>query len=293
MWELVNEVVTGGPGALARAVLEVVVLSYLVYQLILVLRGTRATPIVLGLALLGGVYYVSGAVGLEMVHRLIGSLAPYTIIALIVIFQPEIRRALRQFALQFLPSGRRKKAFHEYEDVVLAVGHLSQRQVGALIVLQRETGLRTFVQSGVALDAHLSTDLLESVFDRGSPLHDGAVIIRRGRIAAAACFLPLTTNPGQISSLGTRHRAAIGVSEEGDCLAIAVSEADGQISVASAGSIERDVTLDRLRVRLIESFGPVVSPPRGTEATQLPVRKTAPAVAYAETSSRAGSAETR
>ncbi len=293
MWELVNEVVTAGPAALARAVLEVVVLSYLVYQLILVVRGTRATPIVLGLALLGGVYYISGAVGLDMVHRLIGSLAPYTIIALIVIFQPEIRRALRQFALQLLPSGRRKKAFHEYEDVVLAVGHLSQQQVGALIVLERETGLRTFIQSGVALDARLSTDLLESVFDRGSPLHDGAVIIQRGRIAAAACFLPLTTNPGQISSLGTRHRAAIGVSEEGDCLAIVVSEAEGQISVASAGTIEQDVTLDRLRERLIQSFGPVVSPPRETETTPRPVEKAAPAVAYAETSSRGRSAETR
>ncbi len=293
MWELVNEVVTGGPVALARAVLEIVVLSYLAYQLIVVLRGTRAAPIVLGLALLGGVYYVSGAMGLEMVHRLIGSLAPYTIIALIVIFQPEIRRALRQFALQFLPSGRRKKAFHEYEDVVLAVGHLSQQHVGVLIVLERETGLGTFVQSGVALDAHLSTDLLESIFDRGSPLHDGAVIIRRGRIAAAACFLPLTTNPGQISSLGTRHRAAIGISEEGDCLAIVVSEADGQVSVAAAGSIERDVTLDRLRERLIESFGPVVSSPRGIETTQPQVQKASRAVAYAETSSRAGSAETR
>ena len=292
MWDLVNEIVTGGPAALARAVVEIVVLTYLVYQLILVVRGTRATPIVGGLALLGGVYYGSGAAGLDMVHRLIGSLVPYTIIALIVIFQPEIRRALRQFALQFLPSGRRKKAFHEYEDVVLAVDHLSQQQVGALIVLERETGLRTFIQSGVALDARLSTDLLESVFDRGSSLHDGAVILQRGRIAAAACFLPLTTNPGQISSLGTRHRAAIGISEEGDCLAIVVSEADGQISVAAAGSIERDVTLDRLRESLIQSFGPVVSPPRGVEAAQRPVRKTASAVAYAETSSRGRSAET-
>ena len=292
MWDLVNEVATAGPAALARAVLEIVVLSYLVYQLILVLRGTRATPVVLGLALLGAVYYVSGALGLGMVHRLIGSLAPYTIIALIVIFQPEIRRASRQFALQLLPSGRRRKVFHEYEDVVLAVGHLSQQQVGALIVLQRETGLGTFVQSGVALDAHLSTDLLESIFDRGSPLHDGAVIIRRGRIAAAACFLPLTTNPGQISSLGTRHRAAIGISEEGDCLAIVVSEADGQISVAATGSIERDVTLDRLRERLIESFGPVVSSPRGIEASQPHVQKASRAVAYAETSSSPGSAET-
>lgn len=289
MWDLISEVATAGPAAAAPAVLEIVIVSYLIYHVISVLRGTRATPIVLGLALLGGVYYVSAAMGLEILYGLMGRLAPYTTIALIIVFQPEIRRVLRRFALQLLPSGRQKRAFHEYEDVVLAVGHLSQQRTGALVVLERETVLGTFIQSGIALDAQLSTDLLESIFDRSSPLHDGAVIIRKDRIAAAACFLPLTTNPGQTSPLGTRHRAAIGISEEGDCLAIVVSEADGQISVTSAGSIERNITLDWLRERIIAAFGPVVAPPPGIGATQYRAHEVDPP---AETSPHVSSTET-
>jgi diadenylate cyclase len=147
---------------------------------------------------------------------------------------------------------------------VFAVAELAEDNVGALVVLERETGLRTFVQSGVVLDANLTSDLLISVFQQSSPLHDGAVIIRRGKVAAAACFLPLTTNPELVSSLGTRHRAAIGITEESDCMAIVVSEVSGRISIASSGSIDQGVTLDRLRLRMIQHFGPVVSAPHGT-----------------------------
>jgi diadenylate cyclase len=138
-----------------------------------------------------------------------------------------------------------------------------------LIVVERETCLRTFIQSGVSLDARLSSDLLTSVFQRTSPLHDGAVIIQGEKVAAAACFLPLTTNPGLISSLGTRHRAAIGITEESDSLAIVISETDGRISIAAAGTIELGVTIDRLRMKLIQYFGPVVAPPRGVNAAGI------------------------
>ena len=140
-----------------------------------------------------------------------------------------------------------------YDDLLLAVAHLSQSRIGALIVLEGDTGLRTFIESGVALDARLSYDLLLTIFHPGGPLHDGAVIVQQDRIAAAACFLPVTTNPALASQLGTRHRAAIGVTEESDCFAIVVSEQDGRISMASAGNIELGVTAEQLRQRIVRS----------------------------------------
>ena len=244
-----------------RALIEIPLLAYLVYRVILVIRGTRAAPVALGVGLLGLVYFVSGLLGLETIRWVLGSIAPYGIVVLIVVFQPEVRTALRQIALHLFSSrhlrGVRKG---EYEDVIFAVRQLSLTKTGALIVLERDTGLRMFIQSGVALDARLSSDLLLSIFERKSPLHDGAVIIQRRRIAAATCFLPLTTNPGLISSLGTRHRAAIGITEESDCVAIAVSET-GRVSAATGGNIELDVPLDRLRELLFEYFGPVVVRP--------------------------------
>ena len=253
-----------GPLAL-RALIEIPLLSYLVYRVILVIRGTRAAPVALGVVLLGLLYLVAGLLGLETIRRVLGGITPYMILAIIVVFQPEIRTALRQIALQLISSGRlRGVRKDEYEDIIFAVRQLSLTRTGALIVLERDTGLRTFIQSGVALDARLSSDLLLSIFERKSPLHDGAVIIQRGRIAAAACFLPLTTNPGLISSLGTRHRAAIGITEESDCVTIVVSET-GRVSAATGGNIELEASLDRLRELLFEYFGPVVSRPTQQE----------------------------
>jgi diadenylate cyclase len=208
-------------------------------------------------------YFVAALTGLTAIQTVLEALAPYTGLALIIIFQTEIRAALRELALKFSPTARTRRERFEYEDIVFAISQLSASRVGALIVLERESGLKTFIQSGVPLQAQLSSDLLVSIFQRSSPMHDGGVIIQKGRIAAAACFLPLTTNPGLVSSLGTRHRAAIGVTEDSDCVALVVSETDGRISVASAGAIERGVSLDRLRLRLIEFFGPVVAPPQG------------------------------
>jgi diadenylate cyclase len=257
-----------------QAAVEILLLSYLIYVFLHSIRGTRAAPVVVGVILVTALYVVSAWFGLSTVHSFLGSVAPYTAIALIVIFQPEIRRALRYMALQFVPKKRPSGAVHyEYEDVIFAATQLSQSKVGALIVIERETGLRTFVQSGVALDARLSSDLLASVFQRTSPLHDGAVIIQGEKVAAAACFLPLTTNPGLISSLGTRHRAAIGITEESDSLAIVISETDGRISIATAGNIELGVSIDRLRAKLIQYFGPVVAPPRGVNAAGILVER--------------------
>jgi diadenylate cyclase len=268
-WRAFEGVLAGGVTGVLVAVVEILLLSYLFYLALLVFRGTRAAPVVLGLSMLGGLYYLAGKLGMATLHWLLGLLTPYAVILLIVIFQTEIRRTLRQFALHWMPVRRATSLVrYEYEDVIFAVATLSQEKVGALIALERETGLRTFVQSGVSLDAHLSSDILVSIFQRTSPLHDGAVIIQRGKIAAAACFLPLTTNPGLMSSLGSRHRAAIGITEDSDCLTIVVAEMTGRISIAAGGGIELGVSLDRLRLRLIQHFGPVVPPPPSSDLSE-------------------------
>lgn len=265
------------PFVALRTIAEILIISYLVYELMQSVRGSRAAPAVVGVVFVFLTYELSDWLGLDSVRWLIGGAAPYAFVALVVIFQTEIRRALRNMALRIMPAKRARRVPHyEYEDVVFAAGQLSHQKVGALIVIERETGLQTFIQSGVALDARLSTDLLSSIFQRLSPLHDGAVILQKGRIAAAACFLPLTTNPGLISTLGTRHRAAIGITEESDCLAIVVSEADGRVSVASSGSIELGISDDRLRMRMIQYFGEVVSPPAARPVESEPIVASTP-----------------
>jgi len=257
-------VVGQGPEPALRAAVEIALLAYLIYQLFRELRGGRAVTMAVGVLLLVGAYLAAGWLGFTAIQGLLGTLAPYFALTMIIVFQEEIRSTLRELALHFVPGSRKTtKEFFELEDVVFAMTQLSQSKVGALIVVEAETGLRTFIQSGVVLEARLSSDLLISIFQRTSPLHDGGVILREGRIAAAACFLPLTTSPGLAATLGTRHRAAIGISEESDALALVVSETDGRISIASGGEIERGVSIDRLRLRLIERLGPVVAPPRG------------------------------
>lgn len=261
--QLIDAIFGHGLWHILRSLVEIAILAYCVYQLIRVMRGSRAVPVAFGFAILIAAYWLAGVAELSAVQNVLELLAPYAGLALIVIFQTEIRAALRGLALKFTPSGGSRRQKHEYEDIVFAISQLSASRVGALIVIERESGLKTFVQSGVPLDARLSSDLLVSIFQRSSPMHDGGVIVQKSRIAAAACFLPLTTNPGLVSSLGTRHRAAIGVTEESDCIALAVSETDGRISITSSGAIERGVSLDRLRLRMIEALGPVVAPPHG------------------------------
>ncbi len=261
--QLMEAIFGQGPFLALRSMVEIAILAYCVYQLIRVMRGSRAVPVAFGFAILVVGYFLAAATGLTAIQGVLQSLAPYAGLALIVVFQTEIRAALRGLALKFNPSASKRGEKLEYEDIVFAVNQLSASKVGALIVIERESGLKTFIQSGVPLQAQLSSDLLVSIFQRSSPMHDGGVIVQKGLIAAAACFLPLTTNPGLVSSLGTRHRAAIGVTEESDCLAIVVSETDGRISIASSGAIERGVSVERLRLRLIEAFGSVVAPPEG------------------------------
>ncbi len=181
----------------------------------------------------------------EMVQWLLDTLLPYVVFALIVLFQPEIRRALDRFGrILTLARFSSNSPASALDDVVLAAGYFSQNRIGALITFERDVGLRTYIESGIPLEANLGYDLLLAIFHPGSPLHDGAVIVQGTRIAAAACFLPLSLNPAISNQLGTRHRAAIGVTEESDAVAVLVSEQTGAISLAVGGSIELGLTVE-------------------------------------------------
>lgn len=243
------------PRLTASTVIDILVVAFLIYQFIMIVRGRRSANILVGLAVLALVYLVAVYAHLELLRTVLATLAPYTIFALIVMFQSDIRRLLAQIGLRRLFTASQQ--LHSYEriaEIVLALGMLSQRKTGALIVLEKDVGLRTFVESGLHMDATLSRDLLLSIFQSGGALHDGAVIVQGDRVAAAACFLPLSLNPEIMSKLGTRHRAAIGITEESDALAVVVSEETGRISIAAFGKIELDVTRERLEQRLTQHF---------------------------------------
>jgi len=204
------------------------------------------------LGIVGIIYGVATLAKLQVLHAILATLVPYTAIALIVMFQSELRRMLARLGRKPFLGISQLERRETAQEILLAIGHLAQRKVGALIVVERKIGLRTFAESGVNLDAVISRDLLCAIFEPGGALHDGAVIIQGYRIAAAACFLPLTTNPLLVTEIGTRHRAALGITEESDCLAVIVSEETGRISIAAFGEIELDVPLERVEHLLNE-----------------------------------------
>src|SRR5207249_6972708 len=237
------------------AVLDIVIVAAIIYQLLVFIKGTRAVQMALGLALIVVFFYFARWIALETVSWMLTNVLPYFVFAIIVIFQHEIRRALVRFGQVPLFAGFSTINRNEfYDEIVLAVTTLATKQTGALIVIERDIGLKTYIESGIALDAALSYDLLVTIFNPSVPLHDGAVMIQNGRIAAGACFLPLTVKPRLSKELGTRHRAAIGVTEETDAVAIIVSEETAAISFAHDGEIERYLDPDTLRIRLRDAF---------------------------------------
>jgi diadenylate cyclase len=231
------------------AVIDILLAAGIIYQILALIKGTRASLMLLGVFALAVAFYLSRLSDLQTVNWLISTLLPYAAFALIVVFAPEIRQVLARVGRKIALT-RGATTAEAYDDIVLAANLFSQNQTGALIVIEREIGLRTYIESGVLLDAQLSYDLLATIFRPSAPLHDGAAIIQRDRIAAAACFLPLSMNPVLSTQLGTRHRAGIGVTEETDAIAVIVSEETGSISLAVGGAIERDLTVDQLRDRL-------------------------------------------
>ncbi len=239
----------------ARAALDILIIAVILYYLLKLLRGTRAVQMLLAILLLVLFYRGARWARLEMVEWLLTTLLPYFAIALIVLFQPEIRQALARMGrnLFWVPFSAQNPT-EAHDDLVLAASYFSQNRIGALVALERDVGLRTYVESGIPLDATLSYDLLLAIFRPESPLHDGAAIVRGGRLAAAACFLPLSLNPTISNQLGTRHRAAIGVTEESDAVVVLVSEQTGAIALASGGAIELNLTPEQLAERLATLF---------------------------------------
>src|SRR5580698_440170 len=259
------------PRLTVTAVIDILAVAFVIYQLLEIVRGTRAAHILVGILAVVVTYEIALRTGLEALRSLLASLAPYTAIAIIVLFQSEIRRTLARLGRKRLFGGYRSP--ESTAEILLALGSLSRDRTGALIVLERDIGLRTFIESGVRLDSHISRDLLLSIFLPGTALHDGAVIVQKERIAAAACFLPLTVNPALSAELGTRHRAGIGITEETDCLALIVSEETGHISVAAFGDIESGVTIERVDERINLHFGVASEKTPKLSRTRSPVTK--------------------
>ena len=242
------------PKLTPSAILDILVMAFLVYEGILIVRGTRAGHILIGILMMFALYVLAVWGRLEAVHTLLSYIVPYTALAVIVLFQSEIRRTLARVGRKrWLGHGFRRP--ESTDEILLALKRLAQDKTGALIVMERDIGLRTFIESGVRLEAHLSRDLLLSIFHEGGALHDGAVIVQKDRIPAAACFLPLSTNPTLSGTLGTRHRAAIGITEETDCLSLVVSEETGRISVAAFGELEPGLSLSDVDQRISTHFG--------------------------------------
>jgi diadenylate cyclase len=249
------------PMVTVLTVVDVLVVAILLYNFVLVLRGRRAMAVLSGMAVLVGIYVISVWLRMALLRSLLANLAPYAIIAFIVLFQSELRGYLTRLGRVrwarggWISLSGRLERREIVDEIVSAVEHMAEKRTGALIVMERDIGLRTFIESGVTLDASVSRDLLLAIFHPGAQLHDGAVILQGDRIAAAACFLPLHVHPAgahgmALRKMGTRHRAAIGVTEGTDALAVVVSEETGQISIAWRGELEADISLDRLRERL-------------------------------------------
>jgi diadenylate cyclase len=233
-------------------VVDILVVSVLIYELLTLIRGTRAVQMALGGAFFVALFYLSRWGRLETVNWLVRNLAGYVVFAGIVLFQSDIRRALAHLgrAPFFRYFATAESAAESIEEIAMATGMLSAQRIGAIIAMERQIGLRNYVEGGIPLDAKLTYDLLLSIFQPKSPLHDGAVIVQDDRVAAAACFLPLTVNPRLGKELGSRHRAAIGLTEENDSVAVVVSEETGAVSVVVDGQIERGLDADTLRARL-------------------------------------------
>ena len=232
--------------------LDIALVSFLIYELLLLIRGTRAVQMALTGGFLIGLFFLSRWLELETVNWVIRNLATYVVFAIIVLFQSDIRRAMAHFgrAPIFRYFERVQSADETIEELVVTATNMAARRIGAIIVIERQIGLRNYIEGGIPLDAMVTYDLLASIFQPGSPLHDGAAIIQGDRVAAAACFLPLSVNPRVSRELGTRHRAALGLTEENDAVAIVVSEETGSISLVLGGDLQRGISADAMRTEL-------------------------------------------
>jgi diadenylate cyclase len=239
--------------------LDILIVSYLLYRLFSLMRGTRAVHMFFGLIVLFILSVIANFVNMIALNWIIASLRTVWVIAFVIIFQPELRRALAQMGQnrilsRFVSVSESKGVVPE---VIKAVSNMAEKKIGALIVLEKDMGLKNYIETGTKVDAKVTSELLGTIFTPPSPLHDGAVIVQNDRVVAAGCILPLTQDPRVTSALGTRHRAALGLSEETDAIAVVVSEETGTIAYAEGGKLHRKIELNTLRSDLLKSFGMV------------------------------------
>jgi len=262
-----------------RSVADVVLVFFVVYGVLKLLRGTRAAPMAAAIGVFAFLYWLAIYEGLTTLEFVLRGALLYIGVAIIVLFQTEIRQALitlgNRFRVPFTRRHRGQFGQSIYDEIVLAATTLASTKTGALIVIERNVGLKGIVDAGVSLDAELGYDLIVSIFNPASPLHDGAFIVRGDRIAAASCFLPLSVNPLTAKELGTRHRAALGITEDSDAVAIVVSEETGLVSFVRRGRIKRALDATRLRAAIykeIEGQPPARKPiidPHATESAEV------------------------
>lgn len=236
--------------------LDVALVAFIIYRIILLIKGTRAVQMLLGLAVILVVYIASQVGGLYTLHWLLDNFLSSIILVVVVIFQNDIRRALIHVGRNpFFADLSYKEENEVMDELAKACIAMAGRRIGSLIVIERETGINDFLEVGQEIDAKVSSDLIISIFNSASPIHDGALVLQQGRLTRAGCFLPLTQDPNVSKHLGTRHRAAIGLTELVDAVAIVVSEETGKVSVVVGGRITRDldsVSLKRVLKRLLE-----------------------------------------
>lgn len=236
-------------------IFDILIVSFIIYRIILIIKGTRAVQMLAGIMVLIVIYFGARELEFLTLYWLLSTFLSSIFLIIIIIFQRDIRRALTQMGQT--PFARNyEDAFQSLEEVVSAAGILSRKKIGGLIILERETGLKDYLESGQAIDAMVSRELLVTLFHPSSPLHDGGVVVRNGRILTASCVLPLSKNPYISKQFGTRHRAAIGLSEETDAVIVVISEETRQISLVQHGSITSDLDEATLRSRLEAIFIP-------------------------------------
>lgn len=261
-----------------RSLADIALVFFVVYGVLKLLRGTRAAPLAAGLGVFGFLYWLAVKQRLATLEFVLRGTLLYVGFAIVVLFQAEIRQGLislgNRFRVPFSRKHRGQFGASIYDEIVLAATSLASTKTGALIVIERNVGLKGIVDAGVRLDAELSYDLIVSIFNPTSPLHDGAIIVRGDRIAAASCFLPLSLNPLLSKDLGTRHRAALGITEDSDAVAVVVSEETGLVSFVRGGRIKRALDPTRLRAAIYKEIegrgadGAVAASPHNTEPAE-------------------------
>lgn len=238
-------------------ILDIFIAFLIIYELLLLLKGTRAIQVLTGLALVGVIYVMSMTLGLLAVNEILSRFFSYLLIIIIIVFQDDIRKVLAKMGNTpfFNLRSAQKENSEIVEQLVKAAVSLSRRRIGALIVLEQSMGLTESIEVGVKFDSEVNAELLVSIFTTNSPIHDGAVVVRDGRISSAGCFLPLTRNPNVEKMLGTRHRAALGLTENTDAVVLVVSEEQREISLSRDGELIRGIDSPTLRKLLGDIFG--------------------------------------